>query len=57
MKGDFKFLYNRDSICKLLQKYPKGLSGPDDPQEPLHRAAAKRRVSHHTSTEHDFEVF
>ncbi|XP_045770385.1 neurofibromin [Maniola jurtina] len=45
-----------DSICKLLQKYPKGLGGPDEPPEPLHRAAAKRRVSHHTSTEHDFEI-
>ncbi|XP_013143458.1 PREDICTED: neurofibromin isoform X1 [Papilio polytes] len=46
-----------DSLCKLLQKYPKGQSErPEEPPEPLHRAVAKRRVSHHTSSEHDFEM-
>ncbi|XP_060809014.1 neurofibromin [Amyelois transitella] len=47
-----------DSLCKLLQKYPKGQGEKlDDCQvEALHRAVAKRRVSHHTSSEHDFEL-
>ncbi|KAF9790049.1 hypothetical protein SFRURICE_002414 [Spodoptera frugiperda] len=47
-----------DSLCKLLQKYPKGQGDKvDDCQmEAIHRAVAKRRVSHHTSSEHDFEV-
>ncbi|XP_047513398.1 neurofibromin isoform X4 [Pieris napi] len=43
-----------DSLCKLLQKYPKGFGMMEDGTEPLHRA--KRRVSHHTSAEHDFEM-
>ncbi|KAH9628774.1 hypothetical protein HF086_005399 [Spodoptera exigua] len=48
----------RDSLCKLLQKYPKGQGDKvDDCQmEAIHRAVAKRRVSHHTSSEHDFET-
>ncbi|CAB3257524.1 unnamed protein product [Arctia plantaginis] len=47
-----------DSLCKLLQKYPKGQGDKvDDCQmEALHRAVAKRRVSQHTSSEHDFEI-
>ncbi|XP_050557964.1 neurofibromin isoform X9 [Spodoptera frugiperda] len=47
-----------DSLCKLLQKYPKGQGDKvDDCQmEAIHRAVAKRRVSHHTSSEHDFEM-
>ncbi|KAG6459574.1 hypothetical protein O3G_MSEX011449 [Manduca sexta] len=47
-----------DSLCKLLQKYPKGQGDKmDDYQmEALHRAVAKRRVSHHSSSEHDFEM-
>ncbi|XP_026322570.1 neurofibromin [Hyposmocoma kahamanoa] len=46
-----------DSICKLLQKYPKGTGDKmDECQiEGLHRAVAKRRVSHHSS-EHDFDL-
>ncbi|XP_075988650.1 neurofibromin 1 isoform X13 [Anticarsia gemmatalis] len=47
-----------DSLCKLLQKYPKGQGDKMDEcqMEALHRAVAKRRVSHHTSSEHDFEM-
>ncbi|KAM3956254.1 LOW QUALITY PROTEIN: neurofibromin 1 [Aphomia sociella] len=47
-----------DSLCKLLQKYPKGQGDKMDEiqMEALHRAATKRRVSHHTSSEHDFEM-
>ncbi|XP_049883616.1 neurofibromin isoform X3 [Pectinophora gossypiella] len=46
-----------DSLCKLLQKFPKGQGDKmDDQMEALHRAVAKRRVSHHTSSEHDFEM-
>ncbi|XP_061381532.1 neurofibromin isoform X2 [Danaus plexippus] len=45
-----------DSVCKLLQKYPKGFGAGEEAIEPLHRAAAKRRVSHHTSTEHDIDM-
>ncbi|XP_061727749.1 neurofibromin [Cydia pomonella] len=47
-----------DSLCKLLQKYPKGQGDKmDDCQmEAIHRAVAKRRVSHHSSSEHDFEM-
>ncbi|XP_047542622.1 neurofibromin isoform X1 [Vanessa atalanta] len=43
-----------DSVCKLLQKYPKGVSA-DEPPEPPHRAAAKRRVAPH-SADHDCEM-
>ncbi|CAH2101890.1 unnamed protein product [Euphydryas editha] len=43
-----------DSVCKLLQKYPKGVSA-DEPPEPPHRAAAKRRVVAH-SADHDCEM-
>ncbi|KAJ0182942.1 hypothetical protein K1T71_000918 [Dendrolimus kikuchii] len=47
-----------DSLCKLLQKYPKvqGDKMDECQMEALHRAVAKRRVSHHTSSEHDFEM-
>ncbi|XP_048487858.1 neurofibromin [Plutella xylostella] len=47
-----------DSLCKLLQKYPKGQGERADEcqLEALHRAAAKRRVSHHASSDHDFEI-
>ncbi|XP_050358345.1 neurofibromin isoform X1 [Nymphalis io] len=41
------------SLCKLLQKYPKGVAG-DEPPEPPHRAAAKRRVAPHS--DHDGEM-
>ncbi|KAL0809300.1 hypothetical protein ABMA28_011514 [Loxostege sticticalis] len=49
---------NWDSLCKILQKYPKGQGDKMDEcqMEALHRAVAKRRVSHHTSSEHDFEM-
>ncbi|RVE54409.1 hypothetical protein evm_000894 [Chilo suppressalis] len=49
---------NWDSLCKILQKYPKGQGDKvDDCQmEAIHRAVAKRRVSHHTSSEHDFDM-
>ncbi|KOB76799.1 putative Neurofibromin [Operophtera brumata] len=47
----------RDSLCKLLQKYPKGQGEKMDEcqMEAIHRAVAKRRVSHHSSSEHDLE--
>ncbi|KAJ2943372.1 hypothetical protein O0L34_g12181 [Tuta absoluta] len=49
-----------DSLCKLLQKYPKGQGEKLDEcqMEAIHRSVAKRRVSHHSSasTEHDFEM-
>nr|XP_037875143.1 neurofibromin isoform X8 [Bombyx mori] len=47
-----------DSLCKLLQKFPKGQGEKlDDCQmEALHRTAVKRRVSNHSSSEHDFEM-
>lgn len=49
---------SRDSLVKVLSKPPKGQGDKmDECQiEALHRAVAKRRVSHHTSTEHDIEV-
>ncbi|XP_077293081.1 neurofibromin 1 [Arctopsyche grandis] len=45
---------NWDSMCKLLQSYPKGKGGEECPLESLPRMTGKRRSSHQSS-EHDLE--
>ncbi|XP_050358342.1 neurofibromin-like isoform X3 [Nymphalis io] len=42
-----------DSVCKLQQKYPKGVAGDKPPESP-HHAAAECRVAPHS--DHDGEV-
>lgn len=54
----FYFIIFRDSMCKLLQSYPKGPTGKggeECPLESLPRTTGKRRASHQSS-EHDLEV-